>query len=84
MILIYVGIIILGIIILLMTWVFSGSQGQSYERVCPVCNRKLTREDRVFADQIQRTDEPSELKIKGCTYCYKNPSDSKNQISNEE
>lgn len=43
---------------------------RSRARTCPVCNAKLQNSDRVFADELKRSGGPSELKIKGCTYCY--------------
>lgn len=70
-------IIISSSIILLMVIVFflglmsSSSAGTKYHRRrCPVCNRELDQDERVFADEIKRESRPNQLKIKGCTHCY--------------
>ncbi|MGM0380578.1 MAG: hypothetical protein ACQEP7_01185 [bacterium] len=39
-------------------------------RRCPICGSKLEQDDRLFADELSKKNGPSELRIKGCTYCY--------------
>ncbi len=42
------------------------------KRTCPICGSNLEQDERLFADEISRENGPSELRIKGCTHCYKN------------
>lgn len=72
----YVIIISSSIILLLVIVFFLGllssrsSTTNYHRRQCPVCNRELDQDERVYADEIKRDSRPNQLKIKGCTHCY--------------
>ncbi|MFP4686933.1 MAG: hypothetical protein ACLFN5_02355 [bacterium] len=68
--LLYAVFVLLAIII----FVKMGSKGSEFiarKRTCPICGSTLKQDERLFADEITRGSGPSELKIKGCTHCYK-------------
>lgn len=67
-----VSVIIVLVVLVLLFGLFGGSSSGSrtYRRACPVCGRTLGRDERVYADEIERSSGPDELKIKGCTHCY--------------
>jgi hypothetical protein len=65
-------IIVLALIVFLLMVDLSGSVNSSPTRACPICGRKLDQDERLYADELTRESGPDELKIKGCTHCYKN------------
>lgn len=66
------ALILVTAIILLRLNFGKSSTGSSSTRACPVCGAKLDQDERLFADEVKKSEEVSELKIKGCTHCYKN------------
>jgi hypothetical protein len=66
------SVIIILVVLIVLFGMFSatGSGSPTYERGCPVCGRSLDRDERVYADEIERSSGPDQLKIKGCTHCY--------------
>lgn len=66
------SIILLAVIVFLLGMTMSSSRSSTsyHRRQCPVCNRELDQDERVYADEIKRQSRPNQLKIKGCTHCY--------------
>lgn len=71
-----VGGIVAVIVVALWMVVASSSSGARPMRNCPVCGSELGMDERVFADQVEHSDRPHELTIKGCSRCYDRDSDS--------
>ncbi len=70
-------LLIAGVMIALVrVWGLSGSKKKRpLKRTCPLCGSTLTQNQSLLASEIRKNQHESELKIKGCPYCYQRVTD---------